>query len=111
MSEERIKVSLNREMENLFEMLVIDMSEDSKEMFVYVFGGVCEGCREVSSCKRCPEGYEQKYIFHREACMNQGKGRESDHDSAGGIVRCHRTTYLIWLEKRSRLLISFVTKT
>jgi len=30
-------------MQDLFEMLMVEMSEDPEEVFVDVFGGMCEG--------------------------------------------------------------------
>lgn len=42
MRKEGIEVRLDGEMEDLFEMLMVYMGEDPKEVFVNVLGGICE---------------------------------------------------------------------
>jgi hypothetical protein len=46
---EGIEVSFDRQVEDLLEMLMVEMSEYPEKMFVDVFGGVSEGRREIAA--------------------------------------------------------------
>ncbi len=47
--EKGVEVRFDGEVEDLFKVCVVEMGEDSEEVFVDVFGGVGEGCREVAA--------------------------------------------------------------
>lgn len=49
MGEQRVKVRLDGEVQDVLEMRVVEVREYAEEVFVYVFGSVCKGWREIAA--------------------------------------------------------------